>query len=158
MRVELVVAVTDNGVIGAADDIPWHIPGEQRRVKELTLGTTLVMGRRTFESIGRPLPGRRTVVITRDPTWRHDGVIVAGSVDDALAAAEAEAFGDRIVVFGGAQVYAQTIDRADALEVTHVHRTIDGDAYFPTIDDAIWERTGLEPHDGYSYARYVRRT
>ena len=92
MRVELVVAVTDNGVIGAAGDIPWHIPGEQRRVKELTMGTTLVMGRRTFESIGRPLPGRRTVVITRDPTWKYEGVI------DSNCKVVIEGFADKTIV------------------------------------------------------------
>jgi dihydrofolate reductase len=154
-EIVLVAAVTDNGVIGSGNGIPWHIPGEQRRVKDLTMGKPLVMGRRTFESIGRPLPGRRSIVVTRDPSWSLDGVTVVTSVEAALAAA-----GDvpEVIIFGGGEIYAQTIDRADRLEITHVHLTVDGDTRFPAIDPAVWERVADEPSETHTYASYRRRT
>src|SRR5881628_1695179 len=99
----MVAAVARNGVIGNGPDIPWHVPGEQRLFKELTMGHTLVMGRTTYESIGRPLPGRTTIVLTRDPAWSADGVLVAHDLGSAIDLAQATA-GD-VMVVGGAQVY-----------------------------------------------------
>lgn len=154
MTLVLFAAVTDNGIIGSGNSIPWRIPGEQRRVKELTMGKTLVMGRRTFESIGRPLPGRRSIVITRDPAWQHDGVTVAHSVADALAEAGDH---DEVIVFGGGEIYAQTIDLADRLEITHVHRIVDGDARFPQIDRGVWDVVASDAQDGHTYVSYRRR-
>ncbi len=154
MTLVLFAAVTDNGVIGSGNSIPWQIPGEQRRVKDLTMGKTLVMGRRTFESIGRPLPGRRSIVVTRDPQWSHDGVTVVHSVADALT----EAGDGEVIVFGGGEIYAQTIDQADRLEITHVHQIVDGDARFPEIDHGVWDATATDPQDGYTYVSYRRRT
>src|SRR3954466_10090480 len=128
----MVAAVARNGVIGNGPDIPWHVPGEQRLFKELTMGHTLVMGRTTYESIGRPLPGRTTIVLTRNPAWSADGVLAAHSLDDALAVA-ADQPGETYVV-GGTQVYGQALPLATHQVLTEVHRTVDGDARYPEFD------------------------
>ena len=143
-RVVLVAAVADNGVIGDGPDIPWHVPGEQAGFKALTMGHVLLMGRTTYESIGRPLPGRTTVVLTRDPSWSADGVLVAHSLDEALALA-ADLPGE-VMVVGGAEVYAAALPVADAMVLTEVHLTPDGDVHFPSFDRAAWTETRREPH------------
>jgi dihydrofolate reductase len=149
-RVTLVAAVADNGVIGAASesnpagDIPWRIPEDFAHFKALTLGHVLVMGRSTYESIGRPLPGRTTVVLTRDPDWSAEGVLVADSLDRALArAAEID---EEIFVAGGAQVYAAALDRAHAQVLTEVHLSPPGDTFYPAFDRDDWTETRREQH------------
>ena len=146
-RVVLVAAVADNGVIGNGPDIPWRVPGEQAEFKQLTLGHVLVMGRTTYESIGRPLPGRTTIVLTRDPSWSADGVLVAGSLDEALARA-AHLDGDGMVA-GGAPVYAAALPVADAQVISRVHLSPDGDVRYPAYDPSEWRETRREPRDGY---------
>lgn len=157
MTVTLVAAVARNGVIGRDGDIPWRLPGEQQRFKEVTLGHVLVMGRRTYDSIGRPLPGRTTVVVTRQPGWRPaDGadVLVASTVDDALArAAELD---DEVYVAGGSQVYAEALARADRLLLTLVDAAPEGDTVFPPVDWKQWAEVAREPHDGWSLVTYER--
>lgn len=155
-RVVLVAAVADNGVIGDGPDIPWRIPGEQAEFKALTMGHTLVMGRTTFESIGRPLPGRTTVVLTRDPAWSHDGVLVAHTIEEALALAAAEQ-GD-VMVAGGAQVYRAALPYATEQVLTRVHLTAEGDIRYPEYDEAAWRETRREPHERYDRVFLVRRT
>jgi dihydrofolate reductase len=154
-RVVLVAAVADNGVIGNGPDIPWKIPGEQARFKALTMGHTLLMGRATYDSIGRPLPGRTTVVLTRDPGWSAEGVLVAHDLDAALALA-AHLPGD-VMVAGGAQVYAAAMDRADEQVLSFVHQAPEGDTFYPELDREAWTETLREPHDGYDVVRLVRR-
>jgi dihydrofolate reductase len=159
MTITLVAAVARNGVIGDGPDIPWHLPGEQRRFKELTIGHALVMGRKTYESIARPLPGRTTVVVTRQPGWRpadgpHPSVLVAGSLEQALRAA-AE-FDDQIFVVGGGEVYAEAMPYADRLVITWVDLDPDGDAYFPALDDHAWIQVDTEDHELWSIAHYER--
>ncbi|GAB7007742.1 type 3 dihydrofolate reductase [Nocardioides sp. AN3] len=146
-RVVLVAAVADNGVIGKGPDIPWRIPGEQAEFKALTMGHTLVMGRTTFESIGRPLPGRTTVVLTRDPAWSYDGVLVANTVEEALALA-AGLPGD-VMVVGGAQVYAAAMPYADRQVLSRVRLTPDGDVRYPDFPVEEWTETAREPHELY---------
>ncbi|HET6653384.1 MAG TPA: dihydrofolate reductase [Nocardioides sp.] len=146
-RVVLVAAVADNGVIGNGPDIPWRVPGEQAEFKELTLGHVLVMGRTTYESIGRPLPGRTTIVLTRDPTWSAEGVLVAGSLDEALTLA-GELDGD-VMVAGGAQVYAAALPVADAQVISRVHLEPEGDVRYPAYDSSQWRETRREPREGY---------
>jgi len=143
-RVTLVAAVADNGVIGRDGDIPWRIPADFAHFKALTLGHVLVMGRATYDSIGRPLPGRTTIVLTRDPQWRADGVLVAGSLDDALRLA-ADLPGE-VFVAGGAGVYAAALDRAHAQVLTEVHLSPEGDTHYPEFDRAQWVETRREPH------------
>lgn len=146
-RVVMVAAVADNGVIGNGPDIPWKIPGEQAEFKAITMGHTLVMGRTTFESIGRPLPGRTTVVLTGDKTWSYDGVLVAHDIDSALALAAGEQ-GDTIIA-GGAQVYSAALPYATEQVITRVHLTPEGDVLYPPFDQAEWVETKREPHEAY---------
>jgi dihydrofolate reductase len=157
-----IAAVARNGVIGADGDIPWRIPADWRRFKALTTGHTLVMGRKTYDSIGRPLPGRTTVVVTRDRRWRGDGVLVAPSVEEALAQASARET-ETVWVAGGGEVYAATWDRLDRLELTEVALEPAGPVRLPDVDPAQWRETVREEHDGvdagpaYAFVSYVRR-
>jgi dihydrofolate reductase len=157
VEVVAIAAVARNGVIGDGPDIPWHIPGEQARFKRLTWGHVLVLGRRTHASIGRALPGRTTIVLTRDPTWQADGVQVARDVDSALArAAEVDPDGP-VWVAGGGEVYRAAWSRTTTLEITEVDLEPAGDATFPTIDPGTWTEVEREPHEGFAYVRYRRR-
>ena len=144
MSVTLVVARGSNGVIGAAGAIPWHLPADLAHFKQLTVGHVLVMGRVTFESIGRPLPGRTTVVVTRDPHWRAEGVLTAGSVADALDVAAG--VDPQVFVVGGAQVYAESLalGRVDRAVVTEVGLAPEGDTGFDGIED--WVEVSREDH------------
>ena len=132
VRPEIVcyVARADNGVIGRNGEIPWHLPGEQQRFKAMTMGKPMIMGRRTFESFARPLPGRRHIVLTRDPAWARDGAEVARDVDAALALAGDVA---EVAVIGGAEVYRLFMDLAHRIELTEVHRAPDGDTRMPPL-------------------------
>lgn len=137
----LIAAVAENGVIGRDNQLPWRLTTDLKRFKAVTWGKPIIMGRKTYESIGRPLPGRTTIVLTRDPGFRVDGVLVARDLDQALDMADAAAERMRaseIMVAGGADIYAQTIDLADRLYLTTVHTAIEGDAVFPPIDEAEW--------------------
>ncbi len=140
-EVLLVVAVTTNGVIGSGGSMPWHLPADFRRVKTLTMGKPLIMGRKTFESLPGILPGRRHIVITRDPQWNAEGADVAHSVDEALAMANAP----HIVIFGGAQIYAQALPRASRIELTEIHAEIPGDTLMPPLGEG-WRETFREEH------------
>ena len=156
MTVTLVAAVGANGVIGAAGGLPWRLPEDLAHFKQLTLGHPMIMGRTTFESIGRVLPGRTTIVITRQPDWTADGAEVAGSLDAALArAAELD---DEIFVVGGGQVYAEALERSlvDLLSITRVADSPEGDTYFPRIDWSTWSEVGRVPHEGFDIITYVR--
>lgn len=137
----LVVAVTANGVIGAGGTMPWHIPADFRRVKSLTMGKPLVMGRKTFESLPGILPGRRHIVITRDTDWQAEGTEVAHSLDEALHLANAP----HIVIFGGAEIYAQALPRAHRIELTEIHAEIPGDTHMPPFGGG-WRETFREEH------------
>lgn len=141
----LVAAVARNRVIGAGGDLPWRLPVDMKRFKAVTIGKPMIMGRKTFDSIGRPLPGRRTIVVTRDRNWSAEGVETAQSLDAALAMA-AEGAPDEIVIAGGGEIYAQALPRADRLRLTWVDLEPDGDARFPEFDPAEWRETLREPH------------
>ncbi|WAC28887.1 dihydrofolate reductase [Ancylobacter sp. SL191] len=144
----LVVAVAENGVIGRGEELPWHISGDLKRFRAITWGKPILMGRRTFQSIGRPLPGRTSVVITRDAGFAApEGVIVVPSLAAALAAGAAEAARlgvDEMAVVGGAQIYAQALPLAQRLRLTQVHGRPDGDVHFPPFDPADWRETYRE--------------
>ncbi len=155
-RVVLVAAVAANGVIGDGPDIPWRIRGEQKRFKELTWGHVLLMGRTTYDSIGRPLPGRTTVVLTRDASWSAEGVLVASGLDEALALAD-RLEGD-VMVAGGAQVYAAALAVADEQVISEVHLEPTGDVHYPAFDRTAWREDSREPAEGYDVVRWVRRT
>lgn len=137
----LIYARADNGTIGRDNALPWRIPADLRRFKAMTLGKPMIMGRKTFESFGKPLPGRRHIVLTRDRTWHADGAEVAATVDEALGLAGA----GEIAVVGGAEIYALFLPLADRVELTEVHAQIAGDTVMPPLDDA-WQESAREDH------------
>ena len=139
--VALIAAVAENGVIGSAGRIPWQLPTDFAFFKRMTLGRPLVMGRKTFESIGRPLPGRTNIVVTRRRDYQPDGVLVIDSLKSALDHAQTIAAADHareVMVGGGAEIYDEALSLADRLYVTHVALSPPGDARFPFIDPAVW--------------------
>ena len=151
-----IAAVASNGVIGAGNDIPWRIPADWQRFKALTMGNVLIMGRKTYDSIGRPLPGRSTFVITRDRMWRGEGVRAVPSVDEALDQALL-LDSQMIFVGGGGEIYRAAWNRLTGLEITEVEQDPDGEVTFPEIDPEEWIETSREPHDHYSFVSYRRR-
>ena len=156
MSVTLLAAVGANRVIGRDNDLPWRLPEDLAHFKAVTMGHTLVMGRRTFDSIGRPLPGRRTVVVTRQPDWAHEGVMVAHSLPEALRLSVAD--GDtEVFVVGGGQVYAEALPVATRLLLTEVDQAPEGDVFFPEVDPADWAETARDRRDGFAFVAYQRR-
>ncbi|MGC5781442.1 dihydrofolate reductase [Methylobacterium sp. NFXW15] len=150
--IALVVAVARNGVIGRDNGLAWHLSSDLKRFKALTMGTTLLMGRRTWDSIGRPLPGRRSLVLTRDRSFRAEGAETVHEWEGALAKA-----GDRLMVVGGAEIYALALPHADLIHLTEVEAEPDGDVRFPTFDRSSYRETFREAHpagprDDYPYA------
>src|SRR5882757_59738 len=168
LNVVLILAIAENGVIGAGGAIPWRLKSDMRRFKALTLDKPVVMGRKTFVSIGKPLQKRTNIVITRDKDFRAAGVVVTNSFADARAIATGDAlrrFATEIAVIGGAEIYAQWMDSADRLEITEVHARPDGDTRFAAIADSAWEevarvRNPAGPDDSadYSYVTFRRRS
>ena len=162
MIISFVVAVSENGVIGRDNGMPWRLSTDLQRFKKLTLGKPVVMGRKTWESLGRPLPNRTNIVITRDANYTAEGALVVPSIDEALIAGEEAALAagvDEICIIGGAQIYAQAMDKATHLHVTHIDASIDGDAFFGPIDPQDWKVTSEEhvpagEKDNYA-TRYV---
>ena len=147
--VVLVAAVAENGVIGAGGELPWHLPDDLAHFKQVTTGNVVVMGRKTFESIGRPLPRRTNIVVTRQPDWSADGVVTASSLTEALDLAE-EYDGDAMVI-GGGQIYALAMPLADRQVLTEVHATPEGDAYYPAFDRDEWTETRRVEREGYDF-------
>jgi dihydrofolate reductase len=140
-EISLILAVADNGVIGNEGDIPWHIPADLRRFKQITMGMPMIMGRKTFDSLPGLLPGRRHIVLTHDENWEEEGAEVVHSVEDALKAANAP----HVWVIGGAEVYAQFLPIADRIEVTYVHLSPEGDAKAPKFGKE-WKQVAREKH------------
>jgi dihydrofolate reductase len=165
-QIVLIVAVADNGVIGSRGAIPWRLKSDMQRLKAMTLAKPVVMGRKTFASIGRPLPGRTNIVVTRDADFRAAGAVVTGSFDAARAVATGDALrrsAADIAVIGGAEIYAQWMACADRLEITEVHARPDGDTHLAAIDLAAWQevarvRNPAGPDDStdFSYVTYLR--
>lgn len=138
----LVAAVAENGVIGVEGKLPWHISTDLRRFKALTSGKPMIMGRKTFDSLPGLLPGRRHIVLTRDPAWAEEGAEVARTLEDALHLANAP----HVAVIGGAEIYALFLPLADRLELTRVHAAPEGDALFPEFNRRQWRETFKERH------------
>jgi dihydrofolate reductase len=142
-RVTIVVAVAENGVIGAGNELPWRLPADLKRFKELTLGKPIIMGRRTYDSIGRPLPGRHNIVVSRQPGPSIEGCTVVDSLDAAFAAAGAA---EEIAVIGGADIFRLAFPRVDTVHLTRVHADIAGDIVFPQLDAAEWTQKTVSHH------------
>jgi dihydrofolate reductase len=151
VSISLIVAVSTNNVIGVHGELPWHISEDLRRFRELTTGKTLVMGRKTFDSIGQPLPKRRNIVITRDPEFTAPGCDIAASPDAAI---EAAGESTEIMVIGGSQIYAAFLPRARRIYLTRIHAHIDGDTYFAALDEADWKLVACEEHAANEARRY----
>ena len=149
LTVSIVVAVADNGVIGRDNELPWRLSSDLKHFKRITMGKPIVMGRRTYESIGRPLPGRRNLVLTRDPSWSATGVETFAELDVALGAA-AEGAVSECMVIGGAQIYALALPIAARVYLTQVHATVDGDTFFPTLATRDWQETERQTIPGDS--------
>lgn len=166
-EIVFIVAVADNGVIGRDNAMPWHLRSDLKRFKATTIGKPVVMGRKTFAAIGKPLPGRTNIVVTRDPGFRAPGIVVAGSLDAALAVAHGDAlrrFAAEIMIIGGAEIYARLIDRAARMEITEVHAQPEGDTYFPPFHREEWREIARERHEAgigdsaaFSHVTYRRR-
>jgi len=155
--VSLVAALARNRVIGTGNRLPWHLPEDLKRFKRLTMGAPVIMGRKTHQSIleqaGRPLPGRRNIVVTRQADARWDGCEVARSLDDAIAlAGEAP----EVFVIGGAELYRLALPRADRLYLTLIDADYEGDTFFPAFDPADWRETAREPGAGFAFVTYER--
>jgi dihydrofolate reductase len=166
VAIVLLAAVADNGVIGRDNALPFRQSTDLKRFKALTLGKPVLMGRKTYLSIGKPLAGRTNIVVSRDTGFAPDGVAVARSLEDALAVARDDARkrdADEIVVIGGTDIFVQTMPLADRMEITHVHARPEGDTYYPPIDRTHWRAVARSDHpagprddSAFSYVTYVR--
>ncbi len=148
MKISLIVAVAENGVIGRNGALPWHVPSDLKTFRRLTIGKPVVMGRKTYDSIGKPLPGRDNIVVTRDAGFSAGGTERAASVDDALDIARRKATErgvDEIMVIGGAEIFALTLPLADRIYLTRIHARPDGDVTFPEPDPGIWREVSRSP-------------
>ena len=165
--VVLIVAVADNGVSGRDNQLIWRLRTDLQRFKALTLGKPMVMGRKTFQSIGKPLPGRETIVVTRDPSFRPEGVLVAPGLEEALALAQSRAAAmgaHAIPVVGGGEIYRQAMTLADTIHLTRVHCRPDGDTRFPDPDPALFEEGEKSSHPAgehdqfpFTFVDYTRK-
>jgi len=168
MHIVVLAAVAENGVIGRGNALPWRLKSDMQHFRSLTMDRPVVMGRKTYLSIGKPLKGRTTIVVSRDHAFTAPGVLVAPNVDTALAAARGDALrrnSDTIIVAGGADIYAQTMPRATRLAITEVHARIDGDVRFPAIDPDIWrvtarseQKPAAEDEVPFAFVTYERAT
>jgi dihydrofolate reductase len=166
MNILLVAAVAENGVIGRGNALPWRLKSDMQNFRALTMGKPVVMGRKTYLSIGRPLKGRTTIVVSRDRSFVAPGIVVAPSLEAALTTARGDALrrnADTVVVAGGAEIYAQAMPMATRLAITHVHKRIEGDAYFPAIDPNEWHESArsereaaAEDEAAFAFVTYER--
>ena len=160
--IALVVAAALNGAIGKENKLLWHLPNDLRFFKNLTWGSVVIMGRKTFESVNKPLPGRCNIVVTRNQSWTHEGVVVCTSLDEALQTAR-QADYKTIFIIGGADIYQQSMSVADQIYLTRVHADLEGDVFFLDPDPMVWERvqTDHQPADeknawAHSFERWER--
>ena len=159
--INVIVAKASNNVIGAKNELIWHLPNDLKHFKNLTSGHPIIMGRKTFESLGRPLPNRTNIVITRDKNWQAENVEKEFSLEKAIESAKK--INEDIYIIGGGNIYKQAMEFADVLYITEVHHEFEGDTYFPEIDEEIWEEVDREnfmkdekhPY-AYSYVTYKR--
>lgn len=160
-RLSIIVAMAQNRTIGVNNTLPWRCPEDLKRFKALTMGHHMIMGRKTFDSIGKPLPGRTTVVVTRNASLKIEGCVMARSLEEAIAACAGDS---EIFIVGGADIYAQSLGLADTLYITEIQQDIEGDAHFPAFDATAWQeiarerRNQTEPQAlAYHFVTYRRR-
>lgn len=154
MKLSIIVATAEKGVIGKDNQLIWHLPEDLKMFRRLTTGHVIIMGRKTFESIGKPLPNRTSIIISRNTDYLVDGCIVVGSLEEAIEKAK-EIETEEAFIIGGAQIYALALDMADTVYLTQVHYNFEGDAFFPVLDTNIWtetERKSFQPDEKHAYA------
>ncbi|EKP0303411.1 type 3 dihydrofolate reductase [Aeromonas veronii] len=163
MKISMIAAMAHDRVIGKDNQMPWHLPADLAHFKRVTLGKPVLMGRKTFESIGRPLPGRRNLVISRNPDYQAEGIEVVGSVEAALALLAGSSV-EELMVIGGGHLYAEMLPSADCLYLTRIDLAVEGDTRFPAFDDGQWQRVDCESHPAdeknphpYSFETWLRR-
>ncbi|UZE58726.1 type 3 dihydrofolate reductase [Aeromonas veronii] len=163
MKISMIAALAKKQVIGKNNLMPWHMPADLAHFKRVTLGKPVLMGRKTFESIGRPLPGRRNLVISRNPDYQAEGIEVVGSVEAALALLACSSV-EELMVIGGGHLYAEMLPSADCLYLTRIDLAVEGDTRFPAFDDGQWQRVDCESHPAdeknphpYSFETWQRR-
>ena len=166
LQIILVAAIAENGVIGRDNALPWRLKSDMAHFRALTMGKPVVMGRKTYLSVGKPLQGRTTIVVSRDATFAAPGIVVAPDLEAALATARGDALRrnvDAIVIAGGADIYAQAMPHATRLAITHVRKRVDGDARFPAIDPKLWREidrseheAGAEDEAAFAFVNYAR--
>lgn len=166
MDIVLVAAIADNGVIGRHNGLPWQLKSDLQHFRALTMGKPVVMGRKTFLSIGKPLPGRTSIVVSRDRNFAAPGIVVTSRLEAAFTAARGDALRrgvDEIIVAGGAEIYAQAMAAAARLAITEVHKSVEGDARFPAIDRNVWQESarseqqpGAEDEAAFAFVTYGR--
>jgi dihydrofolate reductase len=141
--ITIIAAIGKNGELGKDNDLIWHLPDDLKRFKKVTAGHHVIMGRKTFESLGKPLPNRTNIIITRNNHFKADGCLIVNSLQAAIEAAKAD---DNPHILGGAEIYEQAIEIADILDITHVDATLEADAFFPKIDPSIWKEVARQDH------------
>ncbi|MDI9875132.1 dihydrofolate reductase [Flectobacillus rivi] len=154
MKLSIIVATAEKGVIGKDNQLIWHLPEDLKMFRRLTTGHVIIMGRKTFESIGKPLPNRTSIIISRNTDYLVEGCIVVGSLEEAIEKAK-EIETEEAFIIGGAQIYALALDMADTVYLTQVHHNFEGDAFFPVLDTNIWtetERKSFQPDEKHAYA------
>ncbi|WP_421317516.1 type 3 dihydrofolate reductase [Aeromonas veronii] len=163
MKISMIAAMAHDRVVGKDNQMPWHLPADLAHFKRVTLGKPVLMGRKTFESIGRPLPGRRNLVISRNPDYQAEGIEVVGSVEAALALLAGSSV-EELMVIGGGHLYAEMLPSADCLYLTRIDLAVEGDTRFPAFDDGQWQRIECESHPAdeknphpYSFEIWQRR-
>ena len=160
--ITVIAAIGKNGELGKNNDLVWHLPNDLKRFKEVTAGHHVIMGRKTFESLGKPLPNRTNIIISRNPDYKADGCIMSSSLEEAITLAKA---GDpNPYILGGAQIYEQAIKIADVLDLTLVDAELDADVFFPEVDTSIWKEVARYDHFidekhqyNYSFVTYVKK-
>tara|TARA_R110001632_G_scaffold6324_4_gene25801 strand:- start:16433 stop:16921 length:489 start_codon:yes stop_codon:yes gene_type:complete len=161
--ITIIAAIGANNELGKNNDLIWHLPADLKRFKKITTGHTIIMGRNTFESIGKPLPNRKSVIITRNKTYHQEGCDVVHSLEQAIALIKDK---EAAFIIGGAQIYKETLEKdlADQLDITQVHQEFEADVYFPTIDKKVWEQADKEDFSPdeknnykYSFLKFVKR-
>ncbi|MDI1308584.1 MAG: dihydrofolate reductase [Methylotenera sp.] len=157
-QLSIIVAIANNQVIGVNNTLPWHLPEDLKRFRALTTGHHIIMGRKTYESLGRLLPGRTTVIVTRNKDYQLDGALIAHSLEAAIALCQDD---DEVFLIGGAELYQDGLKLADKLYITEVNLTVDGDAFFPEFNLNLWQETSRESHISaqdlpFNYITYTR--
>ncbi len=159
--ITIIAAIAENNALGKDNQLIWHLPADLKRFKQVTLNHHIIMGRKTFESLGEPLPNRTTIIITRNPNYTVENCIVVNSLEEALEAAKTD---ENPYILGGAEIYNQAIKIADKLDLTYVHHSFDADAFFPIIDTEIWKEDTRQDFKmdeknkyNYSFVTYSRK-